>query len=273
MKTFRQRLLKVVFEVMRPFARLLLDAGVGYRDFSRVARLAFIDVSRRHYGVRGRHTNTARVAVMNGLSRKEVSRLGVEIKRFSDSELPIGLAPPDVLHFWQQDPDYLSEDGAPLDIPFEGDGPSFSKLVRRYGGDVTAGAMRSELKRVGALVELEDGRLSLVKPYFVPSGTEERLLLSLQQNVRALISTVAYNSDTPRKGPGRIERFVYSDCLTSDQIDSLRSSIRLSVEAYTKQVDESLAAMELANSRSNAQLAGRTVAVGVYFFEEDEYSR
>lgn len=273
MKTFRQRLLKVVFEVMRPLARLLLDAGVGYKDFARVAKLAFVDVSLRHYGLRGRKTNSTRVAVMTGLTRREVSHLRRQISQLSLGDVPIALAPSDVLHFWQQDQEYLGGDGYPLEIPFEGDGPSFTKLVRNYGGDVTPGAVRAELKRVGALAELPGGKLKLVKPYFVPSGSEERLLVSLRQNVRSLISTVAYNSDNPRKGPGRIERFVYSDRLTSAQIESLRSSIRDSVEAYTKQVDDHLAALELVNRESANQPAGRTVAVGVYFFEEDEYSR
>ncbi len=272
MKTFRQRLLKVVFEVMRPMARLLLDAGVGYKDFSRVAKLAFVDVSLRHYGLRGRKTNSARVAVMTGLTRREVSRLRRQIALFAPGDVPIALAPSDVLHFWQQDPDYLQDDGRPSDISFEGDGPSFTKLVRRYGGDITPGAVRTELKRVGALAELPGGKLRLVKPYFVPEGTEERLLVSLRQNVRSLISTVAYNSDNPRKGPGRIERFVYSDHLTVDQIETLRLSIRDSVEAYTKEVDDHLAALESFNRASGDQPSGRTVAVGVYFFEEDEYA-
>ncbi len=257
---------------MRPLARLLLDAGIGYKDFSRVAKLAFVDVSLRHYGVRGRKTNSARVAVMTGLTRREVSRLRRQISSISPGDVHIALGPSDVLHFWQQDPRYLGDDGSPLELPFDGDDCSFTTLVREYGGDVTPGALRTELKRVGALVELPTGGLRLVKPYFVPSGTEERLLVSLRQNVRSMISTVAYNSDTPRKGLGRIERFVYSDRLTLNQIETLRTSIRDSVETYTKQVDDHLAELESINGKSGDPLAGRTVAVGVYFFEEDEYA-
>jgi hypothetical protein len=87
------------------------------------------------------------------------------------------------------------------------------------------------------------------------------------------LSTVAYNSDVPRRGPGRIERFVYTDKLTEGQIERLRQTIRDSVETYTKSVDEDFAKLEALNRERGRKPCGRTVAVGVYFFEEDEYSK
>lgn len=112
-----------------------------------------------------------------------------------------------------------------------------------------------------------------MKAYFIPAASEERLLISLRQNIRALLSTVAYNSDVPRKGPGRIERFVYTDGLTDAQIKELSSAIRDNVKKYTEDVDKEFSKLEELNRQKGQQPAGRTVAVGVYFFEEDEYSK
>lgn len=272
MTNFNQRLLRVVFEVMRPFARLLLNAGVSYKQFADVARLAFVDVAIRDYGLRGRETNLSRVSVMTGIGRRQVAELRTRVQTALQGKIEVGVAPSDILHFWQQDPEYVGDDGLPLTLPFEGADPSFSALVKRYGGDIPTGAMRAELKRVKAIHETEEGRLSLVKPYFVPGDVQERLLVSLTHNVKCLLATVAYNSDVPRRGPGRIERFVYTDQLTDKQVERLRYSIRDSVERYTKEVDEDFAKLEALNRSKGRTPCGRNVGVGVFFFEDDRYS-
>jgi hypothetical protein len=268
MKSFRQRLLRVVFEVMRPFARLMLNAGLGYKDFAEVAKLAFVEVALNHYGVRGRATNVSRVSVMTGISRREIPALRIELEKLVADEVPIGLAQPDILHFWLQDPEYLDNNARPKALPYHGDTGSFMSLVRRYGGDIPPGALRSELKRVGAIAETPSGLLELVKTYFVPSSAEERMLLALRQNVRALLTTVAHNSDVNRIGPGRIERCVYTEKLTDEQIETLRASIRISVENFSQEVDSVFAGLESENRVLGVLPSGRTVAVGLYFFED-----
>ena len=63
------------FVVLKPIARILLRYGIGFREFAEVAKSAFVDVATAEYGIRGRPTNISRVAVMTGLTRKEVRRL------------------------------------------------------------------------------------------------------------------------------------------------------------------------------------------------------
>ena len=64
-----------MYGVMPSICRLLLRHEIGFREFSDLAKAAFVQVATEDYGIRGRPTNISRVAVMTGLTRKEVKRL------------------------------------------------------------------------------------------------------------------------------------------------------------------------------------------------------
>lgn len=273
MSTFKHKLLAILLDVMRPFARLMINAGVSYREFEELSRKAFVDVTWRDQAAAGKTTSSGKISLITGLSRQEVVAIQSMLDAEDGGRVSLRSVPSDVLHFWQHDSDYLSESGVPLLLTFEGEKPSFRSLVDSYAAGSSAAAIRDALLEVGSIAKTEEGQLRFVKAYFIPAASEERLLISLRQNIRALLSTVAYNSDVPRKRPGRIERFVYTDGLTDAQIKEFSSAIRDNVKKYTEDVDKEFSKLEELNRQKGQQPAGRTVAVGVYFFEEDEYSK
>src|SRR5512134_1571140 len=69
------RLLWSVYSCIRPLARLLLRSGVTYKTFGEIAKTAFVHEAMLESDSKGRLTNTSRVAVRTGLSRKEVRRV------------------------------------------------------------------------------------------------------------------------------------------------------------------------------------------------------
>ena len=71
----QRQILGAILLVLRPLAKALLRVGVGYREFSEIAKIAFVQTATEEYGLRGRPTNISRVAVMTGLTRKEVKRV------------------------------------------------------------------------------------------------------------------------------------------------------------------------------------------------------
>ena len=131
-----RQILKAFLVVLKPIARMLLRFGIGFREFSEVAKQAFVEVASSDFGLRGRPTNISRVAVMTGLTRKEVRRLRDKIESgsadFSVKATPLW----DVLHHWHADTEFTNEKGKPIALPFAGDVSSFSTLVKKYGGDV-----------------------------------------------------------------------------------------------------------------------------------------
>ncbi|MEL7186936.1 MAG: DUF6502 family protein [Pseudomonadota bacterium] len=145
--------------VLRPIIKILLRYGIGFSQFAETVKTAYVDVASSEFGIRGRPTNISRVAVMTGLTRKEVRRLRTKMEGGEDTVKVKTTPITEVLHRWHSDEDFLDENGRPLVLSFSGGSPSFVDLVKKHGGDIPPGAMRTELKRVDAVEEDEDGSL------------------------------------------------------------------------------------------------------------------
>ena len=166
----KQQVLDALFLVLRPIVKILLRYGIGVSEFSETVKKSYVDVATTEFGIRGRPTNISRVAVMTGLTRKEVRRLR-NILETGEVNLSVKTTPiAEILHRWHSEDDYLDEDGRPAALAFSDGRNSFSSLVKRFGGDVPAGAMRTELKRIGSIVEDDKGYLLLMKRSVSPSG-------------------------------------------------------------------------------------------------------
>ena len=115
------QVLKALLAALRPVAKMLLRNGIGYREFNEISKSAFVDVATKDYGLRGRPTNISRVAVMTGLTRKEVRRIRDKIDSGDEAVVsrstPLGA----VLSTWYTQNDFLDEDGRPmLKVPVNG---------------------------------------------------------------------------------------------------------------------------------------------------------
>jgi hypothetical protein len=60
--SFREKIFAALHEAIKPIARALLRSGISFREFSDVAKAAFVQVATEDYGIRGRPTNISRVA-------------------------------------------------------------------------------------------------------------------------------------------------------------------------------------------------------------------
>lgn len=261
----RKSILQACYAFLVPIARFLLRSGVSFREFSDIARLAFVHVATEDYGIRGRPTNISRVAAMTGIPRKDVKRLrAIGEAYFEDprSHLsPLG----DVLQAWCTNPHYLDEEGRPRPIPYSGGEVSFEQLVQVYAGDVPAGALKVELLRFGAVIEDDDGNLRVAKREIIPKNLDERLFTSLAFSLKALATTIAHNTDPNLTAPPRIERFVQSGFLTSASRERLQRIIRIRIANFTEEIDDALSSGELTDEKH-----GRRIGVGVYFHEDSD---
>lgn len=263
-----KQVLKATRFFMTPIARFLLRTGIGYREFSEVAKLAFVDVASRDYGIRGRPTNISRVAVMTGLTRKEVKRIRVKLES-DDVTATVRVSPgQEMLHFWYQDAEFLGKDGNPFPIPYEGDGTSFVNLARRYGGDIPPGALRRELERVGAIEQTADGRILAVKREFIPVEVDSEFVESIAHSLHDLASTIAHNALHPGSEEGRIERYVFSRRLKKTSVPRFRRFAREHVPNFLEFIDDWMAAHEI-NYEDSKRQSQQRVGIGVYYFEED----
>jgi hypothetical protein len=265
----KQQVLNTFLLVMRPVIRILLRYGIGYREFAEVVKTAFVDVASSDFGLRGRPTNISRVAVMTGLTRKEVKRLRDKLGS-GDTIIAVKTTPlADVLHHWHAQPEFMNVDGSPARLPFRGDKASFTSLVRAHGGDVPAGAMRTEMKRVGVLRESEDGYLELLDRTFKPESDHEGLIAVLVHGAYALLSNIAHNTDPNRSEGTWANRFAYTQAVRKGQAGQLRRITRDRISEFAESVDDIFMAYETLHENDNDEGDSKdAIAIGVFYFEE-----
>jgi len=264
----KQQVLDAFLLIMRPIARILLRYGISHREFSEVAKTAFVDIGSKDFGLRGRQTNISRVAVMTGLTRKEVKRVRDEIAG-GERSVAVKTTPiSDVLHQWHAHADYTDKNGAPLDLPFSGDAGSFTSLVRAYGGDVPAGAMRTEMVRVGVVTQEPNNELRVVARGMRPDSDHERLMTMLVHGGYALLSNIAHNTDPSSSDATWASRIAYTTALQESDSGQLRRITKDRIADFAESIDDLFIAYESLKSDSDESEDGAPVAVGVFYFEE-----
>lgn len=148
-------------------APLLLRARITPAMVCEAVRLSFVRAAADGARMASGRVNHSRVATLTGLSRAEVRRLlamGRPIRVPAPRQLDRAVR---VLDGWLRDPAFCTESGRPRVLSLRGVAPSFEALVQRYGGDVPARAVRTELERAGAVrvargqIRLQRRRLAL----------------------------------------------------------------------------------------------------------------
>ena len=264
----QRQILEAFLIVLRPLARILLRFGIGFREFAEIAKTACVDVASTDFGIRGRPTNISRVAVMTGLTRKEVKRIRDKLIT-GEEKLTVRTTPLcEVLHKWHAEAEFLDNSGRPAVLPFTGRDNSFTDLVRKFGGDIPPGAMRTELKRVGAIEEDEQGNLHVIRRSVTPSGQHDNLVAALAHSAYPLLSTIAHNINTDDNKDRWAQFTAFTQAVKSSDIPRVRRiSFDRLVEA-TESFDDLFMAYESLHESEEKTRDRNTIAVGVFYFEE-----
>ena len=266
----QRQVLGALLLVLRPIARALLRSGIGYREFAEISKSAFVDVAGKDYGLRGRPTNISRVAVMTGLTRKEVRRIRDKSEVGDETGLvrltPMG----QVMHRWYTEQEFLAENGKPKVLDFDGESTSFSSLVKLYGGDIPPGAMRTELKRIGAVRELDSGQLEALKRSVIGMEEHEKLISGLAHVLYPAALTMAHNTDTKSVAESWVHLSASTNSVRSDDLGRIRRVSSDRAAAFIESVDDFLAAYETLYDSDAKDESERAVGIGVFYFEEDK---
>lgn len=261
-------LVAAIFRLLRPLVRLLLRHGIPFGVMADVVKQVYVDVAFQEFRLPGRKQTTSRVAILTGLSRKEVARLR-RLDRWDDHEAVQQYhRAARVLSAWVRDPEFHDASGQPAPLPVEGDRTSLAVLVRRYSGDMPVRAILDELLRVRAVEPLEDGRVRLLARSYVPAAGEVEKLGILGTDVADLIATLDWNLRCP-PAEAYFQRKVHYDNLPAEVMPELHALTRERAQALIEQLDHWMAARDR-DVNPTVQGTGRKRAMlGIYYFEED----
>ena len=266
----KPKILAGLLRLLRPIVRILLKSGIGYREFSEIAKSAFVDVATLDYGLRGRPTNISRVAVMTGMTRKEVKRIRSKIDQGLPADIIRDAPPAEIIGFWHADPDFLDSDGSPLKLPFEGSEISFSELVRRYGGDIPPGAMRTELKRVGVISVDSSGDISVLQKHYIAADDTEKLIRSLNTPLYGLALSIGHNLNAEKDSDHWVERQAFTKHIRSTDLKRIRRITKDRSEEFVESINDLFSAYEtFYGEESESESDSKTVGVGVYYYEDE----
>jgi len=252
--------------MFRPLARILLRAGVTWKELTEVVKATYVEVASRDFGLQGRPTNVSRVSILTGLTRREVRRLrdlldGADPQAFQRMNNATRL-----LSGWYQDPDFSDGEGTPLLLKVEGPGASFQSLSKRYAGDIPATAMLKELLHVGAVKETGDGRLQARTRYYMPALLDTDAVLRSGSVVEDLGKTVAYNLHREPDDPSRFERRATNTRIPANVAPEFREFMETEGQAFLERVDAWLTEHE-SNSDADSDEHIR-LGFGAYWIED-----
>jgi hypothetical protein len=203
-------LLTAFRKLMRPLVRILLRHGVSFGEFSETLKYVFVEVAKSDFPITGRRQSISRLAIVTGLTRKDVGRIADAIERNEDPVISKMNRVGRVLAGWHQDPQFTGPYGLPLELPFDSKKDlSFTELVRRYSGDMPARAMLEELKRIRAVDELSTGEIRVLTRSYIPPHADTASIEFMAAALRDLAETLDLNLD-PTRPHGLLERRVWT---------------------------------------------------------------
>lgn len=286
----RLQLLKAYRRLLNPLVRILIRNGVTATETEELLRQVFVDAATSdEFQLPGRRLSDTRVAILTGLSRKEVHRLRHETFRVREAADVSRVAR--VIAGWNQDPDFTGPYGLPRVIPFEDDpridAPSFAELVRRHSGDMAPRAMLDELLRTGLAEVDDDGLIRNTGRTYIPEQLDPAAIDRLGRVLARIADTLDFNNKVSSPPLGRYERNVQTDIgLTEEQYQKFNIYLRQKCQQLLETLDNWLAMQEgriggqkKRDSRVDTRRRIMT-GVGIYHyvdqklpFEEEDQSR
>ena len=264
----KQVLSAAIIRLLRPLVRILLRNGVPYGSFADLAKRVYVDVAMDEFGIQGRKPTISRVSIITGLSRKEAKRVkGLSYPKDTEAVERYNRAAR-VISSWVRDKRFSDSKGQPADLPIEGDGASFSELVKLYSGDVPVRAILDELVRVGAIERLPDTRIRLVTRAYLPKTEEDDKLSILGTDVRDIIGTIDHNLRC-NSAESFFQRKVSYDNLPAEVLPKVRSFTASEAQALLEKMDRWLSKHDRDINPSVGGTGRKRAGMGIYYFEEN----
>ncbi len=261
----QKALVRLAIRVLRPLVRILMRHGMSSVEFSEISRWVFVDVamSDAQFALPQRRQSKSRVAVLTGLSRKEVLRLTEMSSPDEAQDFASSNRAARVLTGWTENPMFSDDKDQPRALALKKGAPSFADLVRMYSGDMPYRVVLDELIRSGA-VELEGDRVRLRKlSYFPSSGSEEQLQI-VAMCASDLISTMEHNCR-----PGCTVKFpqraVYSSRVPEEALPTVREFIRKETDALARRVHHFIT--DISDHVKEPTVRHHRAGLGLYYFE------
>ena len=258
--------------ILRPLFRILLRNHMSFKAFTDVAKRTYVEVAANDFRIPGKKQSVSRVALLSGLTRKDVQRL-LELEPATDEEAGERYnRAARVIAGWVRDPDFSDAQGNPRDLEISDAGPkgaaTFADLVRRYSGDIPYRAVLDELLRVEAAERTSEDKIRLNSRAYVPQGADTDKINILGTDVSDLVATIDHNIHR-RDAPARFQRKVMYDNVPAEALEEFRKLSAKQAQQLIEHLDKWLARHDRDANPAATGTGRMRTGLGIYYFEED----
>ena len=229
-----------ILRLLRPLAKILLRNGISYGTFADLAKWVFVEVATKDFAIKDRKQSTSRISVITGLSRREVMR----VRKLQRPDITESIEKHNraarVIAAWRREHDFLKADGKPSILPFEGQGTTFSELVKRFSGNVPPRAVLDELLNVGAVKQLPESKVCLLSRAYIPKDYDSHQITILGTDVKHLLTTINHNLKPDISEP-IFQRKVAYDNLPDEVLEKFHKQFNKKAQNLLESADNWLA--------------------------------
>ncbi len=260
---YKEKLGRYIITVLKPLMRMLIKNAITHTEFAELAKHAYTDVCYEQFSIPGSKTTISRVAVLTGLSRKEVVRLN----KLRESNRTLEKTSPNramrVVNGWTRDEEFLDNEGQPLVLALQGEHGSFSSLVARYSGDITLGAVADELERTGVIIRKND-TVALANLGYLPNDSELEKIGIMSVCVADLIDTSVHNLESSKEKARLQRQIIYKKVPQGVAEEFKKYSAKKS--AMLLQDFNRFLSKRISNQK-NTDADNKRVGLGIYYIE------
>ncbi len=256
-----------LYAILKPLVGLMYRNGMAFGEFSKLAKLAYIEVIEKELIDSKQKATTSQIAISSGLTRKDISKLRKKTIPLQDKKTNQNRATR-VISAWISDPRFCDKDNNANTLDIQGESGTFEHLVNQYSGDMPFKAMMKELLRIGAIEIKKDNKVALIRAAYIPSDDENGMYNLLGEDVSLLISTIKHNITNKKEKP-RYQRKVSYDRIDVENLDEFREMVAKENQILLVKLNEWLAQHDMKKQTITKNKDSMKVGVGVYYFETE----
>lgn len=262
-----ERLKIAVYLIIKSLVGLLFRNGIAFGEFSRLAKLAYIEVTEKELIASGQKSTTSMISISTGLTRKEVSFLRKDLSPNHSHSTQQKNRAIRVISAWISDLQFCDEYGNARVLDIQGDKGSFEQLVHQHSGDMPYRAMLNELLRTEAVDVGDDQKVTLLRAVYIPSGDEDGKYDLLGEDVSLLISTIQHNIVSKDEEP-LFQRKVSYNNIPEESLKEFKQLANTENQLLLVKLNTWLSEHDMDKDTTISSQNPVKVGVGIYYFDD-----
>lgn len=274
----KEAILNVFAGLIRPLMRVAFEYGISANEIARVLRRTYVQALEARLTEQKLPITDARLAVMAGLPKSEVSSLREALRIGAPHSMEEAVNPQrigNVLTTWNTNPSFLGAYGIPQDLDLEptpgSPRRSFKELVEIACPDGADDRVLLDTLVAAKSIEVVDGvSVRCVSRAYVNPSADVTRIEHIGRFLEAVAANFVYNLLRTDAEPVYFERAVVSDVLLSETArDEFLTIAGQKGQELLSDLDTLVTQLGAAKSSAT----GKRYGLGIYFFEDPASDR